>query len=99
MEFGSKIQQSIEMMVWTDNQGHKTDKTVKDYLKQHKEVGEFRIELRLNGFIPAGTKAFNIWKDLSIVSSTYNYTIGFDRNQQNTIFGKTLPPIARQKRI
>ena len=80
--------EAIEMMVWTDSQGHRTDKAVKDYLKQNKEVGEFRVELRLKGFVPAGTKAFDIWKDISIATSTYNYTIGFDRNQQNTLLEK-----------
>ena len=80
--------EAIEMMVWTDSQGHRTDKVVKDYLKQNKEVGEFRVELRLNAFVPAGTKAFDIWKDISIATSTYNYSIGFDRNQQNTLLEK-----------
>ena len=78
----------IEMMVFTDNQGHKTDKEVRAYLKLHKEVSEFRIELRLNGFIPAGTKAFNIWKDIYVQTTQYNYTIGFDRNQQTVLFEK-----------
>jgi predicted nuclease of restriction endonuclease-like (RecB) superfamily len=80
--------EGVEIMVWTDSQGHKTDKAVKDYLKEYKEVGEFRIELRLRGFKPAGTKAFDIWKDISIATTTYNYTIGFDRNQQNTLLEK-----------
>jgi predicted nuclease of restriction endonuclease-like (RecB) superfamily len=80
--------ESIEMMVWTDNQGHKTDPAVRNYLKKHKEVSEFRIEFRLRGFKPSGTKAFDIWKEISINTSNYNYTIGFDRNQQNTILEK-----------
>ena len=80
--------ETIEIMVWTDGQGHKTDKAVKEYLKQNKEVGEFRVELRLKGFVLAGTKAFDIWKDVSILTSTYNYTIGFDRNQQSTLLEK-----------
>ena len=80
--------EAIEMMVWTDSQGHRTDKAVNDYLKQNKEVGEFRVELRLKGFVPAGTKAFDVWKNISIATSTYNYTIGFDRNPQNTLIEK-----------
>jgi hypothetical protein len=80
--------EKIEVIVWTDNQRHKTDNEVRNYLKQHKEVGEFRIELCFKGFIPAGTKAFNIWKDLSVVTTKYNYNIGFDRNQQNVLLEK-----------
>lgn len=80
--------EGLELMVWTENQGHKTDKAIKDYLKKHKEVGEFRIELRLRGFKPAGTKAFDIWKDISIVTTTYNYTIGLERHQQNVLLEK-----------
>ena len=80
--------EAIEMMVWTDNQGHRTDKAVKDYLKHNKEVGEFRVELQLKGFVPAGTKAFDVWKNISIATSTYSYTISFDRNQQNTLLEK-----------
>jgi predicted nuclease of restriction endonuclease-like (RecB) superfamily len=89
--------EEIEIMVYTDNQGHRTDKAVKDYLKQRKEVGEFRIELRLNGFIPAGTKAFNIWKDLSIVTNTYNYTIGFERHSQNALLEKLYHQLPNKK--
>ncbi len=89
--------EEIEVMVRTDGQGHKTDKAVKDYLKEHKEVGEFRIELRFNGFIPAGTKAFNIWKDLSVVTTKYNYTVGFDRNQQNNLLEKLYHQLPNKK--
>ena len=78
----------IELMIWTDTSGHSTDKAVKEYLKRHKEVNEFRIGLRLKGFKPAGTKAFDIWKDLHICTNNYNYTIGFDRNQQNLLLEK-----------
>jgi predicted nuclease of restriction endonuclease-like (RecB) superfamily len=89
--------EEIEMMVYTDNQGHRTDKAVKDYLKQHKEVGAFKIELRLNGFIPAGTKAFNIWKDLSVVTNTYNYTIGFERHSENALLEKLYHQLPNKK--
>ncbi len=79
---------ATELMVWTDNQGHKTDKAAKDYLKQYKEVDKFRIELRLKGFMSAGTKAFDILKHISIVTNKYNYTVVFDRNQQNILLEK-----------
>jgi predicted nuclease of restriction endonuclease-like (RecB) superfamily len=89
----------LEMMVWTDGQGKKSDKEVRDHLKQRGEVGEFRIELRLNGFKPAGTKAFNIWKDLSIATNSYNYTIGFERQSQNTLLEKLYHQLPDKKEL
>ncbi len=80
--------EEVEIMVWTDIHGHKSDKEVRNYLTKHKEVGEFKIELRLKGFKPAGTKAFDIWKDLVVFAKLYNYTISFDRNQQIVLLEK-----------
>ncbi len=95
-EIAEKFEE-VEIMVWTNNQGHKTDKAVKDYLKQYKEIGEFRIDLRLRGFKPVGTKAFDIWKDIFIVTSTYNYTIGFDRHQQSVLVEKLYHELPNKK--
>lgn len=79
-----------EIMVWTDNQGHRTDAEAQAHVKKHKEFNEYRIEIRLRGFKPAGTKAFDIWKDLCITTGNYNYAIGLGRNQQQNILPEKL---------
>lgn len=77
--------ESNEIMVWMDGNGFRTDKELHENLKKQKEFSEFRIEIRLRGFKPAGTKAFDIYKDLSINTNTYNYTIGFNRHQLQSV--------------
>jgi predicted nuclease of restriction endonuclease-like (RecB) superfamily len=86
----SKEFSGTEIMVWTDNQGHKTDSEAQTHVKKHKEFNEYRVEIRLRGFKPAGTKAFDIWKDLCITMNSYNYTIGLGRHQQQNILPETL---------
>lgn len=85
----SKEFSATEIMVWTDNQGHRTDAEAQAHVKKYKEFNEYRIEIRLRGFKPAGTKAFDIWKDLRITTNSYNYTIALDRHQpQNNLLEK-----------
>jgi predicted nuclease of restriction endonuclease-like (RecB) superfamily len=86
----SKEFSETEIMVWTDNQGHKTDSEAQAHGKKYKEFNEYRIEIRLRGFKPAGTKAFDVWKDLCITMNSYNYTIGLGRHQQQNILPEKL---------
>lgn len=81
----SKEFSETEIMVWTDNQGHKTDAEAQAHVKKQKEFNEYRIEIRLRGFKPAGTKAFDIWKELCITTGSYSYAIGLGRHQQQHI--------------
>ncbi|MEK6615832.1 MAG: PDDEXK nuclease domain-containing protein [Bacteroidota bacterium] len=82
--------ESAEIMIWTDGQGHKTDAQAQAHLKKFKEFNEYRIEIRLNGFKPVGTKAFYINKEISIVTQPYFYSIGFGRMQHDLIIPEKL---------
>lgn len=86
----SKEFSETEIMIWTDNQGHKTDIEARAHVNKHKEFNEYRIEIRMRGFKPAGTKAFDIWKELCIITSSYNYSIGLGRHQQQHILQEKL---------
>jgi hypothetical protein len=91
--------ESVELLFWTENQGHKTDEALRDYLKLNKEVGDFTIDLRLKGFKPAGIKAFDIWGNVVISTSTYNYTLYLDGNRQNIIMEKLYHEILGKSEI
>jgi predicted nuclease of restriction endonuclease-like (RecB) superfamily len=86
----SKEFESTEIMIWMDGQGHKTDTQAQAHLKTHKEFNEFRIEIRLNGFKPAGTKAFYVNREITIKTESYFYAIGFGRNQNDLIIPERL---------
>lgn len=69
-----------ELIIVTDHHGHLSDEEAIDYLenKLKNQCYNFKIELRLNGFKKAGTKAFNCVKTIEIQMGDYNYrcTIG-----------------------
>ena len=95
----SKEFEKTEIMIWTDNQGHKTDKEALAYLKEHKGFNECRIELRLRVFKAAGIKAFDIWKDMCINMHESYYTIGFGRHQpQNVLLKEKLYHVLLDKK-
>lgn len=79
-----------EIMVYTGTQGHRTDSEAQAYVKKQKEFNEYRIDIRLRGFKPAGTKAFDIWKDVCITTNSYNYTIALGRHQRQNIISEKL---------
>lgn len=70
-----------EVIVYMDGRGFKTDKELHEYIKEQKEFREYRIDMRLNGFKHAGTKAFNICQDVTIITDKYNYSIRLNRPQ------------------
>jgi predicted nuclease of restriction endonuclease-like (RecB) superfamily len=78
-----------EWMLWTSNQGFETDQALIDWLAANNYTHEFRLEIRLSGFIPAGTKAFNIFKRCTIWLQDYVYGIGTDQQlPQNALLTK-----------
>lgn len=82
--------EETKIMIWTESRGHHSDKEAKDYLKNDMKnrCNEFKIEVRTVGFKPAGTRAFNCWKDLSISLGDYKYSIGLNRHGQDAILEK-----------
>ncbi len=94
----SKEFSGTEIMIWTGNQGHKTDKETHVHVKKFKEFDEFRIGIRLRGFKPAGTKAFDAWQDICIITNNYNYTIGLGIHRtQNILFEKLYHDLPNKK--
>ena len=96
--------EELNIMIWTDSRGHKTNKEAKDYLEKNLKnlCSEFRIDVRPQGFKPAGAKAFSIWKEVNIYLGEYKYSIGFDRQGQNAIIEKMyhqLPTKAEIKKM
>ena len=80
----------MEMMLWTDGHGHNKDIEAFAFLKKHKEFNEYKIDIKLKGFKPAGTKAFDIWKCVSIKLNNYNYTVGIDNHNPQNILTENL---------
>ncbi len=78
------------MMLWTDGHGHNKDIEAFAFLKKHKEFNEYKIDIKLKGFKPAGTKAFDIWKCVSIKLNNYNYTVGIDNHNPQNILTENL---------
>ncbi len=95
----SKEFKTTQIMIWTDNQGHRSDKGVLLYLKEHKEFNECRIEIQLNGFIPAGIKAFYIRKEICIYAHQYYYSIALSKFQphNNTVLEKLYHQLPTEK--
>lgn len=89
----------LEIIIWTDSNGHKTDKEAKDYFKKYKGANEYRIEICLNGFKQAGTKAFNAKKEVHIKLSQYKYTIGLERNESNHFITKLYDQLLNKKEV
>ncbi len=81
----SKEFQEIKLELWIDQHGYEWDEAVNKWLNENRETNEFRISIRLMGCKPAGINAFDIWKDLTIHTNIYKYTIGFDRNNPQEI--------------
>lgn len=84
----SKEFEKAEITIWTDNQGHKTDKEAQTYLKEHKSFNECRIEIQLRVFKAAGTKAFYVWKDICIHMHESYYTVNIGRHHPQSILLK-----------
>ncbi|MBI2268783.1 MAG: DUF1016 domain-containing protein [Bacteroidetes bacterium] len=82
--------ESTEIIIWSGGQGHKTDKQAQVHLKKYKTFDEFRIEIRLGGFKPAGTKAFYINQEINITTQLYYYAIGYGKGQQEKIIPERL---------
>jgi predicted nuclease of restriction endonuclease-like (RecB) superfamily len=86
-----------EWMVWTSNQGFETDQALLDWLAANNYTHEFRLEIRLSGFMPAGPKAFNIWKRCTIWLQDYVYVIGTDQHlPQNALLTKLYHELPNQ---
>ncbi len=66
----------IETNLVFGSRGHATDEAARAYLEQQQEPSEFRLQVHLKGCIPAGTKAFDIYKDFTIKLENYRYLIG-----------------------
>jgi hypothetical protein len=64
-------------MVWMAGRGFhfQTIHEAREYVSG-KEVNEFKINVRLGGFKPAGTKAFDVHADMTIQFEQYRYVIG-----------------------
>lgn len=71
--------ESYEWMIWTDSQGHNTNKAATEHLKKDLKYfcHTFKIEIKLKGFKKAGKKAFDVFKDIRIQLSNYNYFCEF----------------------
>lgn len=68
--------------LWIDNQEYATDVDAREYLNQYNESSEFRFEIHLSGCIPAGTKAFDIYKAFTIKLESYRYLIALGHDFQ-----------------
>ncbi|MEO8148572.1 MAG: hypothetical protein ABI723_13080 [Bacteroidia bacterium] len=84
----SNMFKQTEIILWTDRKGHSTEKAAKDYLIKNKHCGEFRIEIKTKGFMKAGIKAFDCWKNLNIILNEYKYTVEFEKQNQKPLFEK-----------
>ncbi len=80
----SALFEQTETMIWIGTKGFETAKVAKTYLKEQGVVNEIQLSIRLRGCKAAGTKAFDIWKDISINMSDYNYNILLQRRQPET---------------
>ena len=67
--------ESYECMVWTDSQGHHSNKDAGEYLKNNLKnfCYTFKIEIQLKGLKKAGKNAFDVYKDIRIQLGNYNY--------------------------
>jgi hypothetical protein len=72
--------EETEIILWTGSQGHFTDKAISQWLKEHEETNDLRIEIALKGFKPAGTKAFDVRKEIIVVTEKYHYYIRLGRH-------------------
>lgn len=93
--------EEIDIMLWTGGRGHHSDKEARDYLQNEMKnrCDEFRIDIRPQGFKPAGTEAFNLWKELNIYLGEYKYSIGFNRQGQNALLEKLYHQLPSQSEL
>lgn len=77
-----------EYILWMDDQGFHSDKEAKAHFEKHKGFNQFRIEVIMDGFLAAGTKAFQVHEELFITTNRFNYSIGLERYAHN---GAILP--------
>ena len=95
----SKEFKETKIMIWTDSQGHRQDKDLLQYLKEHKEFNECRIEIDLDGFKPAGTKAFYS-RDVIVIQAHqfyYSIVLGKFQPQSNILFEKLYHQLPTEK--
>lgn len=81
----SSLFENSEIMIWVDGRGLNTDEAAKDYFKEQQYCGEFKVEIRLQGFKKAGTQAFDCSKRLEIHLSEYKYSIGLSHNPEDVL--------------
>jgi len=65
----------IEISIWTGGGVFREDADLFSWLKKNKDTNDFKIEVALKGCKPAGTKAFNVWKDVVVNMRPYRYDI------------------------
>jgi predicted nuclease of restriction endonuclease-like (RecB) superfamily len=87
----------VEIIIWTDNQANKTVTKAQAYLKKHKVVNEYKIDIHLKEFKLAGKKSFDIWKSIYITTYPHSYTIGFNRDQRNCLVEKLYHELPDEK--
>lgn len=84
-----------------DNIIPENEDTARLELQKRKEVGQFRLELRLSGFKPAGTRTFNIWSTIYIELRDYYYIIQRNAAPNNQWYQNVYPllPIGKDIEI
>jgi predicted nuclease of restriction endonuclease-like (RecB) superfamily len=68
--------ESFDCLIFTDSQGHHSEQSATEYLVNSlgNRCNTFKIEIALHGFTKAGTKAFDIFKWISVQMGNYSYT-------------------------
>ncbi|MEY3442884.1 MAG: hypothetical protein RLZZ519_1165 [Bacteroidota bacterium] len=64
---------NTDSILWTGIQGHETEEAASAYILKHGQFNEIKLEFRLRGCKPAGIKAFDLSKNLTIKLEDYRY--------------------------
>lgn len=78
--------EELEIINWVESRGYTSDEEVYNVLAEKGESSEFRIEFRLRGFKPAGTKAFDIYDTVCIETGMYKYSFYSNNQHPRQIF-------------
>jgi predicted nuclease of restriction endonuclease-like (RecB) superfamily len=75
----------VQTSIWTGGKCFSEDIELFTWLKQNKDTNDFKIEMALKGCKPAGTKAFNVWRDIVVNMHPYRYDVTL-RLQNGEVF-------------
>lgn len=75
----------LSLRIGIDKTSFDAESVTEEQVLGHSYIGEFHLEVTLEGFKQAGKEAFNIWSKLYVLLKDYKYVISFDHQGKNPI--------------